>query len=40
MKKGFRLENENNIELFENLLLSYSDRIKAVIEANGSHTDY
>jgi hypothetical protein len=31
---------ENDIELFESLLLSYSDRLKAVIEAEGSHTDY
>jgi hypothetical protein len=31
---------ENNTELFENLFLSYSDRIKAVIEASGSYTDY
>ncbi len=31
---------ENKTELFENLLLSYSDRLKALIEAQGSHTDY
>jgi hypothetical protein len=31
---------ENDTELFESLLLSYSDRLKAVIEAEGSHTDY
>ncbi len=31
---------ENRTELFQNLLYSYPDRIKAVLAANGKHTNY
>ena len=31
---------ENRTELFENLLFSYPDIFKAVIAANGKHTDF
>ena len=31
---------KNDTELLENLLLSCTDRLKAVIDNNGGHTDY
>ena len=31
---------ESNVELFENLLCSYSSRLQVVRNANGRHTDY
>jgi hypothetical protein len=31
---------ENRVDLFQNLLCSYPNRIKAVKEANGKHTHY
>ena len=31
---------ENRTQLFVDLLSSYPERIKAVIAANGKHTDY
>ena len=33
-------ELENEQELFENLLKSYPQRLRAVREANGGHTKY